>query len=346
MAVDKNYCMSSYLAFRYIEDDSKDFFSWTHHKNVKSVDKEQRVPVFSADQIDIEIEKQIDKYKEKKKGLFLSGGMDSAIIASYLTGSDAYTFRFLDGSFQREESQRAEYFADYYKLNLHYVDINWDVVLSCIDELMEQKGAPVHSIEPQLFLAAKQAKDDGVEMIFTGEGSDLTFGGLDGLLSQDWTIDDFIERFTFTKPEDVLKQPVSMRYAFERYKGKDDKINYIDFLNNIYSEESTGSYYNPFTAAGMPYYEPYSHLKPGQPLNIKRIREGESKYLIRELMKKKYPDIEVPNKRPMPRPVDAYFADWEGPKRMEFKKNIDIQKFTGNQKWQIWCLERFLDVFE
>lgn len=25
--VDKNYCMSSYMAFRYIEDDNKDFYA-------------------------------------------------------------------------------------------------------------------------------------------------------------------------------------------------------------------------------------------------------------------------------------------------------------------------------
>ena len=83
-----------------------------------------------------------------------------------------------------------------------------------------------------------------------------------------------------------------------------------------------------------------------EPLDLKRIRNGEPKYLIRELMSKRYPEIPVPNKNPMTRPVDFYFADWEGPKRREFKENLDMSKFTGNQKWQMWCLERWLDMNE
>lgn len=73
---------------------------------------------------------------------------------------------------------------------------------------------------------------------------------------------------------------------------------------------------------------------------------GEPQYLIREPMRKKYPAIPVPNKVPMPRPVDEYFKDWKGPKRPEFKKNLDMSKFTGNQKWQMYCLEEFLNMNE
>ena len=61
-------------------------------------------------------------------------------------------------------------------------------------------------------------------------------------------------------------------------------------------------------------------------------------------MHKKYPEIPVPNKVPMPRPVDVYFKNWEGPTRPEFRKDLDLGKFTGNQKWQMYCLERFLEM--
>lgn len=49
---------------------------------------------------------------------------------------------------------------------------------------------------------------------------------------------------------------------------------------------------------------------------------------------------------PMPRPVDEYFKTWEGPKRPEFRKDIDMTIFSGNQKWQIFCLEKFLEMNE
>ena len=81
-------------------------------------------------------------------------------------------------------------------------------------------------------------------------------------------------------------------------------------------------------------------------LDLHRVRNGEPKYLIRELMKKKYPEIPVPNKNPMPRPVDSYFKEWAGPRRPEFKKDLDMSKFTGNQKWQMYCLEKFLEMNE
>ena len=61
---------------------------------------------------------------------------------------------------------------------------------------------------------------------------------------------------------------------------------------------------------------------------------------------KKYPDIPVPDKVPMPRPVDDYFKNWKGPKRLEFKSDLDMSQFTGNQKWQLWCLERFLNLYD
>ncbi len=32
----------------------------------------------------------------------------------------------------------------------------------------------------------------------------------------------------------------------------------------------------------------------------------------------------------MPRMVDEFFKDWNGPKRPEFGDDIDITKYTGN----------------
>ena len=60
----------------------------------------------------------------------------------------------------------------------------------------------------------------------------------------------------------------------------------------------------------------------------------------------KYPNIPLPEKHPMPRPVDEYFKNWEGPKRKEFRKDIDISKYSGNQKWLLWCLEQFLNKYD
>ena len=51
-------------------------------------------------------------------------------------------------------------------------------------------------------------------------------------------------------------------------------------------------------------------------------------------------------KIPMPRLVDSFFADWKGPTRPEFKSDLDISRYNGNQRWLLWCLEQFLNVIE
>ena len=344
--IDKNYCMSSYMAFRYIEKDDIDFFPSMHHSNIKPVPEEERIPVYTAEDIDREIRKQMEAFSKKRKGILLSGGMDSAIVASYLRGADAYTFRFLGGEFQKEELTRAEYYANYYGLTLHYVDISWETVAKNLEAVMKAKAAPVHSIEPQIYQAALQAKNDGIEVMFVGESSDLVFGGMDGLLAKDWSFDEFVSRYTFTNPEAVLVEPESMQYVFERYRKDEDKIDFLSFMDDVFAIESSSSYLNAFNTAEMSYYDPYARLKMAEPLDLNRVRHGEPKYLIRELMANKYPEILVPNKNPMPRPVDEYFKTWPGPIRPEFKKNLDMSQFTGNQKWQMWCLEQFLNMFD
>ena len=347
MNADKQYCMSSYLAFRYIDLDDKDFFEGMHHKNYTLAKDSEKTLVATADEISEAIEKQLKPLRGSKKiGVMLSGGMDSSIVASYVPGSDAYTFRFLGGKFQGEELARAETYARVCNLNLHYVDITWDTVVQHVDAVMESKCAPVHSIEPQILQAALQAKQDGVEVMLIGDAADYVFGGMDKLLSKDWKFDAFVSRYCSLDPFEVLIDPVSMVYAFEPYRKGDDGIDFLGFMDGLCTRESYSSYSNAFTTAGLPYLDPYELLRLAKPLDLARIRNGESKDLIRELMAKRYPTLPIPEKNPMPRPVDAYFADWKGPSRKEFKPGLDMSKFTGNQKWQLWCLERFLNNYE
>ena len=345
--IDKDFCMSSFLALRYVEKRGVDFCEQYHYKSPSLPPDEKRILVNSAAEIGQAINAQLDLLKQKyqKIGILLSGGMDSAILASYLPGCDAYTFRFMNGQFQSEELHRAEKFAAYYGLNLHYVDITWESVNDILIPIMKEKGGPVHSIEPQICIGAMQAKADGVDLMIIGDASDYVFGGMDQLLSKDWKFDEFMKRCIYVEPAEALVNPVSVQYLFERYRRGDD-IDFMKFYNISITEESYGSYANAFETADLPYYDPYELLKMAEPLDLRRIRSGESKYLIRELFSMRYPDIPVPEKLPMPRPVDEYFKNWEGPKRPEFRPDLDIKKYTGNQKWLLWCLEQFLDMID
>lgn len=346
MSVNKDYCMSSYLAFRYIEDPDKDFYEHMHHIIKPLPDDAERVLVSNADEIDHELKKSFEKLSGKKLGIMLSGGMDSAVLSAYMPkGSFAYTFRFMNGDYDPDELKRAEQFAKASGLEIKYVDIDFEKIKNALPNVMKTKCAPVHSIEPQLYIAALQAKADGIDCLVIGDAADYVFYGMDGLLAKEWSFDDYVKRATYIMPEDVLCNPCDITYVYERYR-TGEGIDYLKFYDKCITEESYDSYDNAFGSANIPYVDPYEILKLKGGVDLNKIRSGNSKYYIRELFRLKFPNIPLPEKHPMPRPVDLYFKDWEGPKRKEFRSDIDIQNYSGNQKWLLWCLEQFLNEYE
>lgn len=92
--------------------------------------------------------------------------------------------------------------------------------------------------------------------------------------------------YNFNKPEDVLKESISMKYVFERYRINGNKIDFLKFMDDIFSVESSSSYYNAFQTVKLDYYAPYAKLKMSKPLDLNKIRNGEPKYLICELFSK------------------------------------------------------------
>ena len=344
--VNKDFCLSSYMAFRYIWKDGVDFTEGFQHKNFRPVEEKDRVPVRTSEDIDREIQKQFDKLYKKYDniGILLSGGMDSANLAAYLKpGSHAYTFNSTSGEFDADV-ERAKAYCKKLHLNHHLIDITMEDYEKYTPIVMRYKFAPVHSIEPQICKAAELAKLDGVQLMIVGESADLIFGGMDKLISPVWSFDAFTKRYTFLDPVLVLTNPVDQSELFEHYRQGSTDINVLKFMDEVFSIESSSSYMNAFGAAWMPYYDPYAKLIMADPLDMNRVRNGEPKYLVRGLYAIKYPEMEIPFKIPMPRPVDTIFKNWEGPSRPEFRNDIPMNQLTGNQKWQLWCAEQFLNT--
>ena len=342
---DKDFCLSSYIAFRYIWKDGVDFAEGFQHKNYLPPADSERIPVHTSEDIDREIQQQFDALYAKydRIGILLSGGMDSACLAAYLKpGSHAYTFNSASGEFDADV-ERAKKYCRKWQLQHHLIDITMADYERYTPIVMRHKFAPVHSIEPQIYKAAELAKADGVQLMIVGESADLIFGGMDKLISPEWSFDAFVKRYTFLDPELVLTHPVSQAALFEPYRLGADGIDVFRFMDDVFAIESSGSYLNAFGAAWMPYYDPYARLVMADPLNMQRVRGGEPKYLVRGLYALKYPELEIPFKIPMPRPVDAVFKNWSGPSRPEFRKDIPMDQLTGNQKWQLWCAEQFLN---
>lgn len=344
--VNKEYCMSSYLTFRHIIRPDMDFFAGIEHKEIELQPDDQKVKVNTWEEAHSHIQKVMSASVHEKTALLLSGGMDSGVLAAYMPrGTVAYTFSFPDCGCP-DESERAKVYADKNGLELRTVEITWEKMKRYTPILMQHKGEPVHSIEPQIYAAAMQAQKDGITKMVIGDGADYVFGGMDKLLAKDWTFDEFVKRYSYHDAAKILKNPVSMIPFFEEYRKGENEIDFMAIMNGECTCESYNSYYNALSTAEMPYIDPYENMIVPGGLDLHRIRNGESKYLVRELFKAHYPELSIPEKIPMPRAVDYYFRHWSGPRRSEFVEGCAKNISSGNQRWLIYCLEWFLNIYD
>ncbi len=209
---------------------------------------------------------------------------------------------------------------------------------------MEHKGAPIHSIEVQIYKAALQAKADGFERLIFGESADCLFGGQSNLLSKDWRIGEFIDRYSYVMPYKVLKESTLVLEPYFRHE-HDGFIDPHEFLSTEFFPESISSYINACETAGIDIELPYAKCFMALPLDYQRIRSGEGKYLVREIFQSLFADFEIPPKTPMPRPMNEWLKNWAGPTRPEFWPHC-TDHMTGDQKWLVWCLEKFFDLLD
>lgn len=342
---DKKYCMSSFLMYRTIADDTKCFKEgWK--PNLFHVDFDKK-PIHTSFELEAALKEQMEDWTaDGRAALALSGGIDSAILAKYMPkGSQAYTFQcVVPGMDVVNEVPQARRYAKECGLRHKVIDIYWEDMEQYTPVLMRHKGCPIHSIEVQIYKAALQAKKDGFERLIFGESSDVNYGGLSNLLSKDWTYGEFVDRFSYVKPYYVLKDGCLIEEPYKRFE-VNGYIDVHELLRKFEIVQSMGSYTNACQTAGIAMETPYVHTEMAEPLDYARVRSGENKYLVRELFNRLYEGFSIPDKLPMPRAVNEWLADWEGPKREEFYPNC-VEPLTGDQKWLVYALEKFLDMLD
>ena len=188
MTVDKTYCSSSYLMFRTMADSSKCFSEEYPLNLYKHRNREKLYPVYSGNDLIKYFQKRFsDICNHSKVALALSGGIDSAVLAHFMPkGSIVYTFKcVVPGVKVTDETLSAARYAEMNGLDHRIIEVYWDDFEKFAPVLMKHKGAPIHSIEVQIYKAAMQALSDGMNTIIFGESADLNYGGLSDLMSRD-----------------------------------------------------------------------------------------------------------------------------------------------------------------
>lgn len=342
---DYDFCISSYLAFRYV---AKPGVGWKdgvspEFPNVKAQGK-FKVKT-AAEVLERLRESAGESCLTKGLGVLLSAGMDSAIIAALLPhGTRAYTVRFVAKD-AIDEAPAAARVAEKLGLNHTVVDVTWDDYQDSVDLLMKRKKAPLHPAEAGLYKATCVARRDGISLLAVGNGADSTFGGMDKLLAKDWNFDEFVQRYSFLEPARAVRNPVSIVDIYEPYR-QGDGINVMGFLKVVHGLGIIQMFENAIHAGGCALVAPFERLALEAPLDLPRIRGGEPKYILNEVFRVACPGLEIPAKIPFARPVTQWFGDWTGPRRPEFRAGLAMEDFSGEQKWQLYCLERFLNLLD
>lgn len=345
MQVDKVKAMSSFLMYRSLL--SSDL---TFKENIKPFIADvnfDRTPIKNSIELEKHLKKEITNItKDGKAALMLSGGIDSAILAKFMPkGSVAYTLKcIVPGMEVVDESKMAAKYAEECGLEHRIIEVYWEDYENTVEKLMKKKGAPLHSIEPQIYKACLTAKKEGFTNLIFGESADFIYGGLSQLLSKEWPLGDFIERYSYVMPFKVLKEWSLILDPYIKHE-QNGYVDPHDFLNDIFKIESLNSYTNASKLGNVKFVAPFSNTYLNTSLDYERIRKGENKYLIREVFNRYYKGFEIPDKTPMPRPVAEWLKDWQGPVREEFWPNCTVN-MTGDQKWLVYILEKFLNMIE
>lgn len=336
--------LSSFLTFRYLVTPEMRWCSALDAPDWPDLSQESQVPVRTATEILEFFEEEMAGVTETT-GILLSGGIDSAILASYLpAGAKAYTIRFVaPGAI--DETRAARQYAERLELDWNVVEVEWSDYLADAVPLMLQKRSPSHAIEVALLKAARVAAADGVETLLVGNGADSTFGGMDKLISRDWTFDEFVDRYTFVDPSRAQAEPVSMESVWRAWE-REGGFDVLGFLKQVHGIGIEQSFEAGLHTGGEAIWAPYEKLRLDAPLDIERIRRGDTKYLLRDVFTRRLPGLEIPEKIPFARPMNVWMKDWAGPARGEFRSDLDMADFTGEQRWLLWCAEAFMDAVE
>ena len=256
-----------YLAFRYTK---------TKYKlPIEFDDKMKRV-----DSDDIE-----ERLKSSDTAIFLSGGLDSSLLAAINKPKIAYVAYYPEC--ECNEIKWANQVAKYLDIILKSVKITKNRYLSTIEYLIKQKGDGLHPNEPCIYLLALQAKKDGYNKVILGSGADGLFGGYTDLLINEtkWmnSAQTFIDRYAYIKKDVSIPFKKWKKWGMYRFLLEIHTPGLIDRATNACNAAEVESVF-PYLENGIPQLMWNAPME--QKINKIILREIANKYLPQEIIYK------------------------------------------------------------
>jgi asparagine synthase (glutamine-hydrolysing) len=142
-------------------------------------------------------------------GAYLSGGLDSSIIASIIRNCssnrlDTFSIAFSDPHFDESAYQRR--MADFLGTAHQVVQANYADIGRALPEVIWHIEAPIMRTAPvPMFLLSKLVRDSGYKVVLTGEGADEFLAGYDIFK------EDKVRRFWARQPESGIRPELFRR---------------------------------------------------------------------------------------------------------------------------------------
>lgn len=187
-----------------------------------------------------------------KKGVFVSGGLDSSLIAHYMkkyqNNIEGYATIFKDNKYSEYEYMKL--FCDEEKIKLNIINLDKNTFIKNISKVIEFRSEPT-SIphETGFFLMAKEMSKK-IKVVLSGEGADELFGGYGRIFQS--PIDYYKKKFfnpSLTEADHFLE-----RYSVFKKKDKLEYLNLDTFSNKIHDNDAIQYLNNIFLEAGEKNY--------------------------------------------------------------------------------------------
>lgn len=155
-------------------------------------------------------------------GLLLSRGIDSNLLRS-LGRFDRYYSIGFDGD------EDIEYLRSQDILNLKLVSCSNNTYREAFNYLLDLRGEPLSvPNEVLLYIISKEASEDGIKVLLSGEGADEFFGGYDRIFQwaikkNEFNLDEFLEKYCYLPPKNGSR-------LYCRFKSLFDSVNF----NNVF----------------------------------------------------------------------------------------------------------------